>query len=76
MKLKLTLQPADAEADLNEEDRRMIEEIKRMQLLSARIAGNVKVRRNQGKPGGRFRKHCRVRTELQALACGQASYNC
>nr|XP_028600135.1 LOW QUALITY PROTEIN: Alstrom syndrome protein 1 [Podarcis muralis] len=42
VKLKLTLQPADAEADLNEEDRRMIEEIKRMQLLSARIAGNVK----------------------------------
>nr|XP_034957036.1 Alstrom syndrome protein 1 isoform X3 [Zootoca vivipara] len=42
VKLKLTLQPADAEADLNEEDRQMIEEIKRMQLLSARKAGNVK----------------------------------
>ncbi|XP_033016916.1 Alstrom syndrome protein 1 isoform X1 [Lacerta agilis] len=42
VKLKLTLQPADAEADLNEEDRRMIEEIKRMQHLRARKAGNVK----------------------------------
>ncbi|XP_061439551.1 centrosome-associated protein ALMS1 isoform X2 [Rhineura floridana] len=44
VKLKLTVQPADSVPDLNEEDRQIIEEIKREQFLSTRKAEIVKDR--------------------------------